>query len=135
MDDKSLTVLIVDDKESVPRALTRLLRSNGYQVVTFESAKNFLQSGSVPGDACLILDIRLPGMSGLDLYDNLACSGIKIPVIFITACDDSQWQEKAEKTGAVAYLRKPFGEQSLLNAPPAKEGEVRKPVMDFRSYV
>ena len=116
MDEKSLTVFVVDDDESVRRALTRLLRSNGYQVVTFESAEDFLQSSSVPSNACLILDIRLPGMSGLDLYDNLACSGIKFPVIFITACDDSQLQEMAEKTGAVAYLRKPFGEESLLSA-------------------
>jgi FixJ family two-component response regulator len=116
MDEGSLTVFVVDDDESVRRALTRLLRSNGYQVVTFESAEDFLQFSSVPSDACLILDIRLQGMSGLDLYDNLACSGMKIPVIFITACDDQQLQARAEKTGPVAYLRKPFGEESLLSA-------------------
>lgn len=116
MDEKSLTVFVVDDDESVLRALKRLLRSNGYQVVTFESAEDFLQSYPLRGEGCLILDIRLTGMSGLDLYDNLASSGSKVPVIFMTACDNPEWQEMAENAGAVAYLRKPFGEQSLLSA-------------------
>lgn len=116
MDEKPLTVLVVDDDESVRRALQRLLRSNGFQVVTFESAEDFLQSGLVQGEVCLILDIRLPGISGLDLYDNLASSGVTYPVIFMTAHDNPQWQEMAEKAGAVAYLRKPFDEQSLLSA-------------------
>jgi FixJ family two-component response regulator len=116
VDDKSLPVFIVDDDESVPRALKRLLRSNGYQVVTFESAEDFLQFYPVQGEGCLILDIRLAGMSELDLYDNLAFSGVKVPVIFMTARDEPEWQEMAEKAGAVAYLRKPFGEQSLLDA-------------------
>jgi len=96
--------------------LKRLLRSNGYQVVTFESAEDFLRSGPVTGEVCIVLDVRLPGMSGLDLYENLASSGVKIPVIFMTAHDSPQWQEMAEKTGAIAWLRKPFGEQSLLSA-------------------
>jgi FixJ family two-component response regulator len=116
VDEKPLTVLVVDDDESVRRALQRLLRSNGFQVVTFESAEDFLQSGLVQGEVCLILDIRLPGISGLDLYDNLASSGVTYPVIFMTAHDNPQWQEMAEKAGAVAYLRKPFDEQSLLSA-------------------
>jgi FixJ family two-component response regulator len=116
VDEKPLTVLVVDDDESVRRALQRLLRSNGFQVVTFESAEDFLQSGLVQGEVCLILDIRLPGISGLDLYDNLASSGVTYPVIFMTAHDNPQWQEMAEKAGAVACLRKPFDEQSLLSA-------------------
>ena len=116
MDEKPLTVLVVDDDESVRRALKRLLRSNGFQVVTFESAEDFLQSGLVQGTLCLILDIRLPGISGLELYDNLASSGVTYPVIFMTAHDNPQWQEMAEKAGAVGYLRKPFDEQSLLSA-------------------
>jgi FixJ family two-component response regulator len=116
VDEKPLTVLVVDDDESVRRALKRLLRSNGYQVVTFESAEDFLRSGPVTGEVCIVLDVRLPGMSGLDLYENLASSGVKIPVIFMTAHDSPQWQEMAEKTGAIAWLRKPFGEQSLLSA-------------------
>jgi FixJ family two-component response regulator len=116
VDEKPLTVLVVDDDESVRRALTRLLRSNGYQVVAFESAEEFLQFSSVQGAVCLILDIRLPGMTGFDLFDHLAFSGLNVPIIFMTACDDLQWPEKAAKIGAVAYLRKPFGEQSLLRA-------------------
>lgn len=116
MDEKALTVLVVDDDASVRRALKRLLRSNGYQVFTFASAEDFLHSSSVAGEVCLVLDIRLPGMSGLDLYDNLASSGVKVPVIFMTAHDSPQWQKMAEKAGAIAWLRKPFGEQSLLSA-------------------
>ena len=116
MDDKSLTVFVVDDDASVRRALKRLLASNGYQVVTFESAEDFLRSSSAMGGVCLILDILLPGMSGPDLYDNLAASGVKVPVIFMTAHDNSQWQELTEKAGAIPCLRKPFGEQSLLSA-------------------
>jgi FixJ family two-component response regulator len=114
--ENSLTVFVVDDDESVRRALKRLLRSNGFQVITFESAEDFLQSSLVQGGARVILDIRLPGMSGLDLYSHLASSGRSYPVIFITASDDPQWQETAEKAGAVTCLRKPFDERSLLSA-------------------
>jgi FixJ family two-component response regulator len=116
VDEMSLTVFIVDDDESVRRALKRLLRSNGYQAVTFESAEDFLQSSPLQGECCLILDIRLTGMSGFELLDNLASPGVKVPVIFMTACDNPEWPEMAEKAGAAAYLRKPFSEQSLLDA-------------------
>jgi FixJ family two-component response regulator len=116
VDERSLTVFVVDDDESVRRALKRLLGSNGYKAVTFESAEDFLESRPVEGECCLILDIRLTGMSGFDLYDNLASSGVKVPVIFMTACDNPEWRETADKAGAVAYLRKPFSEQSLLDA-------------------
>ena len=116
MDEKPLTVLVVDDDESVRRAMKRLLMSNGYQVLAFESAEELLLSSFVCDKVCLLLDIRLPGISGLDLYIKLATSGLKCPVIFMTAHDDSQWLQKAEKAGAVAFLRKPFGEQSLLSA-------------------
>jgi FixJ family two-component response regulator len=116
VDERSLTVFVVDDDESIRRALKRLLGSNGYQAVTFESAEDFLESRPVQCECCLILDIRLTGMSGFDLLHNLASSGVKLPVIFMTACDNPEWQQTAEKEGAVAYLRKPFSEQSLLNA-------------------
>lgn len=116
MDEKPPTVLIVDDDESVRRAMKRLLMSNGYQVHTFESAEDLLLSGFVRGKVCILLDILLPGISGIDLYAKLASSGFKCPVIFMTAHDDPQLLEKAEKTGAVVCLRKPFGEQSLLSA-------------------
>jgi FixJ family two-component response regulator len=116
VDEKTLTVVVVDDDESVRKAMKRLLRSNGYPVVTFESAEDLLQSSLDCHKVCLLLDIRLPGMSGLDLHTRLASYGVKCPVIFMTAHDDAQWQEKAEKAGAIAFLRKPFGERSLLNA-------------------
>jgi len=116
VDEMPLTVFVVDDDESVLRALKRLLRSNGYQVLTFQSAEGFLEFNPVRGEGCLILDIRLTGMTGLDLHESLASSGVKVPVIFMTACDNPEWREMAEKAGAVGYLRKPFGEQSLLDA-------------------
>ena len=116
MPQKSVTVYVVDDDESIRRALKRLLRSAGYHAVTFDSAEEFIESASYGGKGCLVLDIRLPGMTGLDLQDRLASSGAKYPVIFMTAHDNPQWQERAKKAGAVAYLRKPFEEQSLLDA-------------------
>ncbi len=116
MAQESVTVYVVDDDESVRRALKRLLRSAGYHAITFDSAEEFIEATSCRGEGCLVLDIRLPGMTGLDLQEKLAASGAKYPVIFMTAHDNPQWQERAKKAGAVAYLRKPFDEQSLLGA-------------------
>jgi FixJ family two-component response regulator len=113
---ESFTVYVVDDDESIRRALKRLLRSMGYHAVTFESAEDFMEATSCRGEGCLVLDISLPGMTGLDLQEKLASSGAKYPVIFMTAHDNPHWQERAKKAGAVAYLRKPFDEQSLLGA-------------------
>jgi FixJ family two-component response regulator len=107
---------VVDDDESIQRALKRLLKSAGYHAVTFRSAEDFIDSAPAEGEGCLILDIRLPGMTGLDLQEKLDSSGAKYAVIFMTAHDNPQWQERAKKAGALAYLRKPFDEQSLLNA-------------------
>lgn len=116
MPEESSTVFLVDDDDSVRKALNRLLRANGYKVMTFESAEDFLGSGSAGMQGCIVLDIRLPGMSGLDLYERLASSGSKHPIIFITAQDNPEWQRKAVKTDAIAYLRKPFDQQTLLIA-------------------
>lgn len=116
MDEQSVTVVVVDDDESVRKALKRLLRSNGYQVLTFESAEDLLSSGSLVGNVCLVLDIRLPGMSGFDLYGSLASSGRQVPVIFMTAHDNPLWQKMVDEAGGIACLRKPFGEHSLLGA-------------------
>lgn len=116
MDEKLLTVLVVDDDESVRRAMRRLLISNGYPVLTFASAEELLLSTQVWENVCLLLDIRLPGISGFELHANLVASGVTCPAIFMTAHDDSQWLEKTAAVGAVAFLRKPFGEQSLLGA-------------------
>lgn len=116
LSERSLRVFVVDDDDSVRKALKRLLRANGYQVVTFESAEEFLLIGRGCGDGCIVLDIRLPGISGLDLYEKLVSFGANFPVIFITAQDNPDWQKRAAATDAVAYLRKPFDEQSLLEA-------------------
>lgn len=116
MPQESVTVYVVDDDESIRRALKRLLRSAGYHAVTFESAEDFIDSAPEGGQGCLILDIRLPGMTGLDLQEKLSSSGAKYAVIFMTAHDNPHWEQRAKKAGAVAYLRKPFDEQSLLDA-------------------
>jgi FixJ family two-component response regulator len=113
---ESMPVYIVDDDESMRKALQRLLRSVGYQALTFTSAEDFLDVVSSCDRGCLILDIRLPGISGLDLQKKLASEGANYSVIFITAHDNPQWLETAKKAGAIAYLRKPFNEQSLLDA-------------------
>jgi FixJ family two-component response regulator len=116
MPRESFTVYVVDDDESIRRALKRLLRSAGYHAVTFNSAEEFMEATYWRGEGCLVLDIRLPGMTGLDLQEKLVALGAKYPVIFMTAHDNPQWRERANKAGAVAYLRKPFDEESLLDA-------------------
>ena len=116
MPQESIKVYVVDDDESIRRALKRLLRSFGYHALTFESAETFLDSTSGKDEGCIILDIHLPGMTGIDLQEKLASRGAKYSVIFMTSYDNPQWQDRAKKAGAVAYLRKPFGKQLLLNA-------------------
>ena len=86
--EKSFTLYVVDDDESIRRALNRLLRSVGFDAMTFESAEAFLDSASCSTEGCLVLDIRLPGMSGLDLQERLASSGAKHSVTFMTAHDN-----------------------------------------------
>ena len=116
MHQETFTVYVVDDDPSIRKALERLFRSAGYHALTFESAEDFLDSTAAPGKGCLILDIRLPGITGLDLQEKLASQGKKYQVIFMTAHDNPQWQERARKAGAVAYLKKPFPEKDLLDA-------------------
>jgi FixJ family two-component response regulator len=107
---------IVDDEVSMLRALRRLLRSAGFAAVTYASAEEFLQSGVQQPIVCLVLDVQLPMMTGLDLLDHLAVSGETLPVIIITARTDEQTRLHAERSGVVAYLRKPFEEDALLEA-------------------
>lgn len=116
MPQESFTVYVVDDDDSVRKALKRLLGSMGYHTVTFESAEDLLNSNAVIDDGCLVLDILLPAMTGLELQEMLASRGVKCPVVFITAHENAQWEKRAREAGALAYLRKPFGEQELLNA-------------------
>jgi two-component system, LuxR family, response regulator FixJ len=109
-------IFIIDDDESVRSSLKLLVESAGYEGVTFKSAEEFLESGSTTGAGCLLLDIRMPGMGGFELQEHLIASGRPIPVVFVTGHDRFGMEEKAMRLGAVAYLRKPFDDQELLNA-------------------
>jgi len=109
-------ISIVDDDLSVRRALRRLLQSAGYSVETFASAGEFLGSSPVGRTACLVLDIRLEGMTGFDLHERLAADRAAIPIIFITAHDDTSTRERVQRAGVAAYLPKPFDQSALLAA-------------------
>ena len=109
-------VFVVDDDASVRNALKSLIRSVGLQVELFGSAQEFLQSKRPNAPSCLILDIRLPGISGLDFQRKLAEAGNFIPIIFITGHGDIPMSVRAMKGGAVEFLTKPFRDQDLLDA-------------------
>lgn len=109
-------VFVVDDDLSVRRSTERLIRSIGLEVQTFTSAREFLKSSRPEGPACLVLDVRMPGLSGMDLQRELARSEIHIPIIFITAHGDIPMSVRAMKAGAVEFLTKPFRSRSLLDA-------------------
>jgi FixJ family two-component response regulator len=109
-------ISIVDDDEPVREAIESLLKSVGFKAEVFASAEEFLNSDHLPETECLILDVRMPGMSGLELQRQLAAAGSRIPIIFITAHGDEEVQAQALKAGAVAFLRKPFSEEALLSA-------------------
>ncbi|MBI5131051.1 MAG: response regulator transcription factor [Rhodopseudomonas palustris] len=109
-------IVVVDDDAGVREALAGLFRSIGNRVVSFESAQHLLAAG-VPAEAnCLILDVRLPGTSGLDLQDMLAKLDVRIPVIFMTGYGDVPMTVRGMKAGAVDFLTKPFREQEMLDA-------------------
>jgi FixJ family two-component response regulator len=110
------SVFIVDDDPSVREALTALFRSIGLRVQSFSSAQEFLQYRRPDAPSCLILDVRLPGVSGLDLQRELARRGQEIPIIFVTGHGDIPMSVRAMKAGAVEFLPKPFRDQDLLDA-------------------
>jgi FixJ family two-component response regulator len=107
-------VAIVDDDEAVRTALEGLLRSAGLTARAFESAEKFIESGQQLHTACLITDIRMPGMSGLELQAKLNAEHCRIPIIFITAHGDTQMRMQALRAGAVEFLAKPFNDEALL---------------------
>jgi FixJ family two-component response regulator len=109
-------ISIVDDDESVRDALWGFLRSVGFSVNVFASAEEFLNSDQLGKADCLILDVRMPGMSGIELQRQLVSDDCKIPVIFITAYEDEGMRTQALFAGAGAFLIKPFSEEALLNA-------------------
>jgi len=116
MTEPAPTVFVVDDDPSVRRAIKRLVGSVGLEVELFESAQEFLRSKRADAPSCLVLDIRLPVISGLDFQRELAQANIHIPIIFITAHGDIPMTVRAMKAGAVEFLTKPFRDQDLLDA-------------------
>jgi FixJ family two-component response regulator len=107
-------VAVVDDDQSMRHSLNIFLRSLGYLADAFASAEEFLESGRVCNTSCLISDVRMPGMNGLELQKRLAAQGCKIPVIFMTAFADNKVREDALKAGAIGFLHKPFREDKLI---------------------
>jgi FixJ family two-component response regulator len=113
---KSQLVAIVDDDDSVRIALEGLLRSAGLTAQAFESAEEFIKSGQQRQTACLISDIRMPGMSGLELQAKLNAEHCTIPIVFITAHGDAKMRMQALRAGAVEFLAKPFDDEALLDS-------------------
>ena len=116
MTEAAPVVFVVDDDPSVRRAIQRLVESVGLQVELFGSAQEFLRSKRPDAPSCLVLDVRLPGISGLDFQRELADANIHIPIVFITAHGDIPMTVRAMKAGAVEFLTKPFRDQDLLDA-------------------
>src|SRR5262252_11102492 len=116
MPEANSTVLVIDDDPDVRASVGRLLRSLGIDVQLFASIADFLKSDAPDGPTCLVLDIRLPGQSGLDFQRELAAANREIPIIFVTGHGDIQMSVQAMKRGAIEFLTKPFRDQDLLDA-------------------
>ena len=109
-------VCVVDDDESLRRSVRNLLSSVGFRVETFASAEEFLESTHRANTGCLVLDLRMAGMNGLDLLRHLAAAGSRVPVIILTAHGDEEARRQAFEAGAVVFLGKPFRSEALLGA-------------------
>ena len=107
-------ISIIDDDPSFRDAVRRLVKSLGYPARAFASAEDFLQSDAINGAACLILDVNMPGLSGIELQNRLNARGNSTPIIFVTAVPDATIQANAFKAGAVGFLSKPVREDSLI---------------------
>ncbi len=110
------TVFVIDDERSVRHALARLLRSAGHRVETFASAEEFLTREQYEGVGCLVLDLRMPGMTGAELFDRMSEKGLSLPVVFLTGHGDVSTSVRAMKKGAVDFLLKPADDEVLLQA-------------------
>jgi FixJ family two-component response regulator len=110
------TVFVIDDDVEVRMSIQGLLKVAGLRSETFETAEDFLRNTVTDGPSCLVLDVSLPGVDGLQLQQKLADGGVRIPIIFITGHGDIPMTVKAIKSGAVEFLTKPFDDQELLNA-------------------
>ena len=110
------TVAVVDDDASMRRSVERLLNANGFVTDAYASAEGFLSNAQTGAIQCIVLDIHLGGMSGIELWHQLKHTGINLPVIFITAVDDETLESEAVNAGCIAYLNKPFPAKSLITA-------------------
>ena len=108
-------VSIIDDDQDVRQAVQRLMRSRGFATRTFASAEEFLQSPSLHETACVITDIQMPGMTGIDLHDVMLKQGPRLPVIFLTAFPDDRTEKRALQAGALGFLTKPFDAKTLVS--------------------
>ncbi|HEX8896471.1 MAG TPA: response regulator, partial [Terriglobales bacterium] len=109
-------ITVIDDDESVRRTTTLLIESFGFGAAAFDSAEKFLSSGHLNDASCLIVDVQMHGMNGLQLQRQLAAAGCRIPIIFITAYDDKETRRQAMHAGAIAFLGKPFSDEQLLQS-------------------
>ena len=109
-------VAIVDDDELFRRSIARLVRSAGFNVATFASAEDFLDSADLDRATCAILDMRLPGMNGLDLQRRLIARPTPMPIVFVSAHEEAAMRAMALRAGAIAFLKKPFDNSTLLDA-------------------
>ena len=112
----NLLISIVDDDESVRQALKSLIDSVGFRAEVFGSGEEFLNSAYVLQTDCLIADVRMPGMNGLELQERLKRAGSPVPIVFISAHDDGEARDRGLRAGAIAFLQKPFSEDALLGA-------------------
>lgn len=110
------TVFVIDDDASLRKSLSRLLRSAGYTAETFSSAQEFLRREHFDGAGCILLDVQMPGLSGMDLQEELNKADYHMPIVFITGHGDIPMSVEAMKKGAVDFLTKPFDDEELLHA-------------------
>jgi len=116
MSEETPSIVVIDDDASIRKSLDNLFRSVGFQVELFASPQEFLQSNRPDRPGCIVLDVRFPGRSGLDMQQELAAANIQLPIIFITGYGDIPMSVRAMKAGAVEFLTKPFRDQDLLDA-------------------
>ncbi len=136
LNHKDPKVFVVDDDDSIRKSLVRLIRSAGFQAETFSSADEFISQEAYEGPCCLILDVRIPGMSGLDLQQKLNRMEVSLPIIFITGHGDVPMSVKAMKAGAIDFLPKPFNDQELLDIISRafeKSKQIRKELLEISS--
>jgi two-component system, LuxR family, response regulator FixJ len=115
-DERKHTIFVIDDDASVRKALSRLLRSAGFQVETYLSAEQFMEREHFQGFGCILLDIQMPGLSGMILQQKLIQADYRLPIIIITGHGDVSTRTQAMQSGAIEFLTKPFDDQELLRA-------------------